>query len=226
MAGNILIAEDDIYIVEGIKELLSAEGYTVCSAATGMHALAEFERKHFDLIIMDVNLGEDNGFELCGKLRMTSRVPILFLTACNTEEEILKGFSIGGDDYLTKPFRASELVARIEALLRRSGYRDEKYYSSGDIRFYFDDNRLYLKDNDLFLSQNEIAVVKTLMNKWPEAAGRNELMKDIWGTDNVDACTLNVNIGRVREKIGKYGNEDYIETVRGIGYRWRLPVQK
>lgn len=226
MNRKILIVEDDKYIIEGVTELLFEEGYDVCSATTGMHALAEFERNSISLIIMDVNLGEDNGFELCTKIRKTSSVPILFLTAGNTEDEIVRGFKNGGDDYITKPFRSAELLVRIEALLRRSENHNKCLLLSGEICYRIDDNRVYHNGRDMLMSHNELAVIRTLMKKWPEIVNRSQLMKEIWGTDNIDICTLNVNINRVREKIGKYGNDDYIETVRGKGYRWALPVQK
>lgn len=224
----ILIVEDDKNIIEGLEDILSVNGYKVFSAMNSEQALMKITTEMINLIIIDVNLGSDNGFDLCKMIRKKSNIPILFLTACDSEMELIRGFQAGGDDYITKPFRMQELLVRIQALLRRCVWENAAYIRSGDIIFSNEECRISKNGLQIYLTSTEFKIVSILINKWPNIIERDELYYQVWDRNSefVEANTLNVNISRIRDKLGNYQNTNYIETVRGIGYRWGVPVKR
>lgn len=226
MDKTILIVEDDKNIIEGLTDILSVKGYKVASAMNEKNTIECLDKMRIDLVIMDVNLGNDNGFEICKKIRMKSNIPLLFLTACDSEMELVRGFQAGGDDYITKPFRVQELILRIQSLLRRSNAVNCSYISSGDINFYRDEYRITKANDQIELTSIEFKIVSLLLNEWPNTIQREALFCQVWDSEFVDANTINVNISRIREKLGNYQGINYIETIRGIGYRWGVPVKK
>lgn len=231
MNETILIVEDDKNIIEGLTDILSVNGYEVISAADRSDTLDCLKYRKTHLIIMDVNLGQDNGFDICKQIRTQSNVPILFLTACDSEMELVRGFQSGGDDYITKPFRMQELIVRIQALLRRSNIggidiSNPRDIYSGDICFHANEYRITKADVHIELTSIEFKIVSLLLGKWPETIKRETLFQQIWESEFVEPNTINVNISRIREKLGKYNGANYIETVRGIGYRWGVSVKR
>ncbi len=228
MAENILIVEDDKSVAEGLGDILTGNGYAVFLAASNREALSLFQKENISLIILDVSLGPDNGFELCREIRKKSNVPILFLTACSSEMELVRGFQMGGDDYVTKPFRMQELLMRIWALLRRAGGRDQRILKSGGLLCDREKMSVIKDGAALDLTATELKLVFALIERWPAAVGREELLFQVWDKDAdfVEANTLSVNVSRLREKLGDSGGAPYIETVRGVGYRWAAAVSR
>ncbi|MBQ2828940.1 MAG: response regulator transcription factor [Clostridia bacterium] len=215
MKTKILLVEDDIFLREGLSEMLTKEGYDITLAENFAKANEKI-KEHFDLAILDIMLPDGNGLELCQKIRESGKnLPILFLTACDDEIQIVRGLDAGADDYVTKPFRLLELLSRIRALLRRSG---NQILSDKNITVD-NDNMTVTKDGKtISLTPTEYMILKTLMSNRGVIVTRNILLEKIWDCDEsfIDDNTLSVHVSRLREKIGS----EYIATVRGVGYRW------
>lgn len=228
MTEIILIVEDDESVAEGLREILSGYGYQVLAAADNRGALELFRRESVDLIVLDVSLGQDSGYDLCRQIRERGETPVLFLTACSSEIEVVRGFQAGGDDYVVKPFRMQELLMRIRALLRRAGRSERSLQRSGSL-VCDRESREFRKDGaPLDLTATEWKLVSALIGHWPQALSREELLYLVWDRDAsfVEANTLSVNVSRLREKLGEFQGAPYIETVRGVGYRWAVPVTR
>lgn len=212
---KILLVEDDIFLREGLSEMLTKEGYDVTVAENFITANKKI-REHFQLIILDIMLPDGNGLELCQEIRKAdNNTPILFLTACDDEIQIVRGLDAGADDYVTKPFRLLELLSRIRALLRRSG---NQILSDKNITVDNDNMTVTKYGITISLTPTEYMILKTLMSNRGVIVTRNILLEKIWDCDEsfIDDNTLSVHVSRLREKIGS----EYIATVRGVGYRW------
>ncbi len=223
---HLLIVEDDESVAEGLAEILSGYAYDVLCTDNAEGAMEQLRFGRVDLIILDICLGEENGYDLCRKIRKQWNTPIIFLTALNSEIEIVRGFHVGGDDYITKPFRMQELLVRIQALLRRSANVQNSLKRSGELVYDGKRQILYNAQGKMDLTGTELKIVKLLMEQWPRILTREELFLGIWDQSGmyVEENTLNVNISRLRDKLGKSNGTNYIETVRGTGYRWAVPV--
>ncbi len=216
MSIKVLVCEDDVFLREGLTEILTKEGYSVTAAQNTKEAYGFFEKGSFHLVILDVMLPDGNGFDLCRRIRQTNaQIPVLFLTACDDEVQIVRGLDSGGDDYVTKPFKMLELLSRIRALLRRA--QPEKL-TSKDITVSMDTLTVKKDGESLFLTPTELQILTVLMRNKGVIVTRAMLLQNIWDNDGafIDDNTLSVHISRLREKIGS----DSIITVRGIGYRW------
>ena len=216
MAVKILVTEDDAFLRDGLCEMLKKEGYDVVTAGTIEDAKESFCKEHFDLIILDVMLPDGNGFDMCGFIRENNKdVPILFLTACDDEVQIVRGLDAGADDYVTKPFKLLELLSRIRALLRRS---KSTVYSCENI--VIDINTMTVKKDgeNIFVTPTEFQILTMLLRNKSNIVTRAIMLANIWdeGGSFIDDNTLSVHISRLREKIGA----EHIVTVRGLGYRW------
>ena len=216
MSTKILIIEDDVFLRDGLCEMLEGKGYAVQSASTCNEARALLGKESFNLVILDVMLPDGNGFDLCTSIRNGgNNVPILFLTACDDEIQIVRGLDSGADDYVTKPFKLLELLSRVSALLRRNS---NSVYSSSDI--LIDVNNMTVKKNgeNVFVTPTEFQIISTLIRNSGIIVTRAALLQNIWDDNGsfIDDNTLSVHISRLREKIGA----QYIVTVRGVGYRW------
>ncbi len=216
MSNKILIVEDDKFLREGLCELLDKEGYSVDSAGDCRSARLRINAGGYNLIILDVMLPDGNGLDLCREIRNgSSTVPVLFLTACDEEIQVVRGLDSGADDYVTKPFKLLELLSRVRALLRRNG---ENIYNSSDITL--DIGNLTVRKNGevIFLTPTEFRILSDLMRNSGAIITRATLLQNIWDSGGafIDDNTLSVHISRLREKIGS----EHIATVRGIGYRW------
>ena len=217
MSVKILLVEDDIYLREGLCELLLKEGYDPVSATNYAEGKRLFESGKYDLAILDVMLNDGNGLELCSFIREKgSDLPILFLTACDEEFQIVRGLDAGADDYVTKPFRLLELLSRIRALLRRK--TASASYQSGDISVDLNNMTVRKGGENLFLTPTEFQILSALVRNSGAIVTRSSLLERIWDSDGnfIDDNTLSVHISRLREKIGA----QHIATVRGTGYRW------
>lgn len=215
MNTKILLVEDDIFLRDGLSEMLTKEGYDVTVAENFIMANEKI-REHVQLIILDIMLPDGNGLELCQEIRKAdNNTPILFLTACDDEIQIVRGLDAGADDYVTKPFRLLELLSRIRALLRRSGNQ-----ILSDKNITVDNNNMTVTKNGITISltPTEYMILKTLMSNRGVIVTRNILLEKIWDCDEsfINDNTLSVHVSRLREKIGS----EHIATVRGVGYRW------
>ena len=217
MKVKILIVEDDIYLREGLCELLTKESYEPVSAWNCKEGRNLFIEDTFDLIILDVMLPDGNGLDLCSFIRSTGAdVPMLFLTACDEEFQIVRGLDAGADDYVTKPFRLLELLSRIRALLRRK--TASTTYQFGDITLDTANMTVKKGGENLFLTPTEYQILSALVQNNGVIVTRSSLLQRIWDSDGnfIDDNTLSVHISRLRDKIGA----NHIATIRGTGYRW------
>ncbi len=222
MSNNkILIIEDDKLLNEGIAFSLKNDGYDIFQAFNGEEAKSLLDRRP-NLIILDINLPDTSGFKLCTYIRESINTAIIFLTAKDTEEDTIKGFKVGGDDYVTKPFSLPVLKERIKAVLNRSK-KDNNYYVWRDISFDF--NKLILTKNnqEIPLTATEIKLIQLFIKNRGRVLTRNQILDRVWEIegDFIDENTLNVNIRRLRKKIEDDPTKPtIIKTVFGIGYIW------
>lgn len=216
MPTRILIIEDDEFIREGLSVLLKKEEYDVDTAESIAKAELCLQNTKYNLITLDNLLPDGTGMDFCIKLRKSGlEVPILFLTACDDEIQIVQGLDAGADDYVTKPFRLRELLSRIKALLRRNS---SAAVLSRDILVDYANMTIRRNGENIFITPTEFQILSMLMKNSGVIVTRDTLLRNIWDNDEsfIDDNTLSVHISRLREKIGA----ERIVTVRGIGYRW------
>ena len=225
---KILIVEDEASFSEALTFLLGKEGFIVDTAATGSEALAKFESDNFGLILLDLMIPEVSGIEVCRTIRTKSQVPIIMLTAKDTEIDKVVGLELGADDYVTKPYSKNELIARIRAVLRRHN-GGESVLSQGEagvlavanIRMDIDRHQVSVAGQPISLPLKEFELLEFLMRNPGRVLTRNQLIDRDWGSDYVgDTKTLDVHIKRLRAKVEKDpANPTLIQTVRGLGYK-------
>jgi DNA-binding response OmpR family regulator len=216
-----LVVEDEPSIRQGLLDVLVFRGYAAEYAVDGKQALERAVTAPFDLVLLDVMLPELDGFSVCERLRRAHpELPILMLTAKNAEEDVLRGFEAGADDYVTKPFSIRQLLARVQVLLRRSRKSGDESFRFGP----FDVQPSYgvMRNGavEIELSQKEIEILRLLAEDPGRIVSRRMLLRDVWSMQNVEQVetrTVDVHIGKLRKKLGAYG--DVLETVRGQGYR-------
>lgn len=222
---KILIVEDEASFSEALEFLLSKEGFIIETAATGKQALEKFRSSEFDLILLDLMLPEISGIEVCRTIRTESQVPIIMLTAKDTEIDKVVGLELGADDYVTKPYSKNELVARIRAVLRRGNgavtEADAGVLSVANIRMDIDRHQVSVGGQPISLPLKEFELLEFLMRNAGRVLTRNQLIDRVWGSDYVgDTKTLDVHIKRLRAKVEKDpANPTLIQTVRGLGYK-------
>jgi DNA-binding response OmpR family regulator len=223
---RLLLIDDDPMITEPLVRQLGLAGYDLLVAHDGRSGLQLAQNKQPDLVVLDVMMPEMDGWEVCQKLRQSSVVPILMLTALGDEVDRILGLELGADDYLTKPFSVRELKARIKALLRRVELDQQaiparKELSAGEIRVALDSRQVFKNDEPLQLRYKEFELLSLLLSRAGDVVTRAELFDKIWGTDWLgDTRTLDVHIRWLREKIEADPSQPrYIQTVRGVGYR-------
>ena len=220
---TIAILEDDKTLREGLRDLFLSAGYSV----RALDLLKNAEQiDDADLWLVDLMLPDGSGLDFVRQRREAGAVPIIILTALDDEETVVRGLRAGADDYITKPFRAGELLARVEANLRRV-LPDSFRLRSGDLIYSFPDERIYLRGEELALREKERQLLKLLLKSRGQLLTREQLLYRLWDKDEnfVDENTLSVLVSRLRKTLGRFQSEEYIETVRGIGYRWRLPCE-
>lgn len=228
---RILLVEDDESLACGIEFALTRESWQVMHAKTVDEAKNLFNTSTYDIILLDVMLPDGNGFELCKAIRKTSNIPIIFLTACDEEVNVVLGLDIGADDYITKPFRVRELISRIRAVLRRKHGSTSTQHSacvikSGDIALYLMERVLIKNGQEIMLTPIEFRLVNVFMSNSMQIMSRDKILEKLWDVEGefIDDNTLSVYIRRLREKIeDKPSNPQYIVTVRGFGYKWNIP---
>ena len=216
MNEKIFILEDDAFLRDGLSEMLQREGYATECASTCKAAREALSDSRYNLIIFDVMLPDGSGLDLCSEIRKTDNTtPILFLTACDDEIQIVRGLDAGADDYVTKPFKLLELLSRVRALLRRNS---NSVIKSKDITINPQNITVMKNGENIFVTPTEFQILSILIRNNGIIVTRNTLLQNIWDDNNnfIDDNTLSVHISRLREKIGA----EHIVTIRGVGYRW------
>lgn len=225
---KILIVEDESSFSEALSFLLGKEGFESVIAETGKAALDEFKKSPFDLILLDLMIPEVSGIEVCRTIRATSSVPIIMLTAKDSEVDKVVGLELGADDYVTKPYSSRELVARIKAVLRRGGteephdVNDAGIHSIAGIRMDIERHQVTVNGNPIALPLKEFELLEFLMRNEGRVLTRGQLIDRVWGGDYYgDTKTLDVHIKRLRSKIEvDPANPVLIQTIRGLGYKF------
>ena len=229
MTAVVLIVEDEESYVDALQVGLEREGYRVAVARDGVAALDEFERVRPDLVLLDLMLPRLSGIEVCRQIRARSRVPIIMVTAKDAEIDTVVGLEVGADDYVTKPYRVRELVARIRAVLRRSGEGDEVVDTDvvvvGDVRVDRERHEVTVRGQVVELPLREFEVLDLLISNAGRVVTRDTLIDRVWGHDYVgDTKTLDVHIRRLRSRIEEHPSAPVrIVTIRGLGYRYEAP---
>ncbi len=222
MKQKILVVDDEKIIVKGIKFSLEQDDIEVETAYDGEEALDHIRKNDYDMILLDVMLPKMDGFEVCRRVREFSKVPIIMLTARSDDMDKITGLENGADDYIVKPFNIMEVKARIKAILRRTGTKDEAsaVIESGDLKLYTDSRRVFIEEREINLTAKEFEVLELLVNNPNKVFSREKLLEMIWGNDYPgDVRTVDVHIRRLREKVEITPSKPrYVHTKWGVGY--------
>lgn len=221
---RILLVEDDEAIALGLEYSLRQENYEVIVCNDVASTVRVIMKENFDIALLDISLPDGNGFELCKSLKEKKDIPVIFLTARDDEGSVVMGLDMGGDDYITKPFRIRELQSRIRSVLRRSDKKTggDQVLHYGDVEVNIAEGKVRKKGEDIFLTALEYRLFLTLINNEGHIITRNQLLESIWDVSGefVNDNTLTVYIKRLREKIeDDPQNPSIIKTERGLGYR-------
>ncbi len=224
MAIKILLAEDEDNLRKLITMYLQKEGFTVFAAENGDRALDIFFDTQIDLAILDISMPEIDGWEVLDKIRKDNDIPVIILTAKREETDKIRGFELGTDDYITKPFSTRELVMRVQALLKRSGKLSQNDIIKLDgITIYTSKKTVVTSDGEIKLSSREFDILLYFADNLGIVLTRDKLFERIWGYENdYDSRVLNTTIKRLRHKLGEYGK--CIKTVRGTGYIFEVDI--
>src|SRR5690554_8193747 len=225
MQNKILIVEDDPHISEILEINLSNEGFEVVCAFSAEEAIEKLDDS-FQLILLDIMMGGMSGYKMASKLRSDNvHIPIIFLTAKDTENDMLTGFSVGGDDYIPKPFSIKEVIARIKAVLKRSPQNSESIPENGlldlgPITIDFNLKEVVIDDKKITLTKTEFELLALLVQNPETIFSRDRIIGQVWEDTYVNERMVDVHITRLRKKLGKYG--DAITNRSGYGYRFNL----
>ncbi len=225
--AKVLLAEDDLSLGYVIKDNLSDEGYDVILCPDGQTAIDKFDKNEFDICLLDVMMPNKDGFAVAKKIRQQSdMVPILFLTAKSMEEDKIKGFQSGADDYITKPFSIQELIMRMEVFLRRTRkmHSDKELnYKIGNLQFSYTDLKLTIEKETFNLTQKEADLLKFLCEHSNRILKREEVLLNVWGKDDYFlGRSMDVFITKLR-KYFKADPDVNLETIHGVGFRFNTP---
>ncbi|HYA69364.1 MAG TPA: response regulator transcription factor [Acidimicrobiales bacterium] len=239
-AVSVLLAEDEDSFVEALKLGLGREGFIVTAARDGNEALQLFDEVNPDVVLLDIMLPKLSGIDVCRAIRARSNVPIIMVTAKGAEIDTVVGLEMGADDYVTKPYRMRELVARMRAVLRRSpedapgtrggggseGEAPGRVLDVGDVRVDADRHRVFVRGAEVHLRRKEFELLALLAQNAGRVLTRDTLIDRVWGTDYVgDTKTLDVHIKRLRNHLEEDPSApEIITTVRGVGYRFEVPT--
>ena len=222
---RLFLLEDDLSLINGLSFALKKQGYEVTVARTTLEADVLWERGEYTLAVLDVSLPDGSGFDFCKKIRQTSKVPIMFLTAADEETDIIMGLDIGGDDYITKPFKLAVFLSRINALLRRSENFGTAVteLNSGGICIQLLKGEVYKRGELVELTASEYKLLCLFMENPDQILSQEQILGKLWdvGGSYIDNNSLTVYIRRLRTKIeDDPGKPKRIVTVRGMGYKW------
>jgi two-component system response regulator RegX3 len=222
---KILVVEDEASFSDALSYVLTKEGYEVVVADTGDGAIATFDKVGADLVLLDLMLPGLSGTEVCRQLRGRSNVPIIMLTAKDTEVDKVVGLELGADDYVTKPYSKAELIARIKAVLRRQSDLSESIdpvLVAGPVRIDVERHQVNVNNESISLPLKEFELLEFLVRNSGRVLTRAQLIDRVWGSDYFgDTKTLDVHVKRLRAKIEKDpANPVFIQTIRGLGYKF------
>ena len=214
MRKKILIIEDEIDLIKVLKDTFEKENFQVFCAEDGEEGIEKFYEKNPDLILLDINMPKKNGWEVCSEVRKQSNIPIIMMTARDSEIDELKGLNIGADDYITKPFSLKVLIVKVKKILKID---ENSSYKTDGIYFDFKSGELKIDDKDIELTRREIQFLEYLIKNKGIIFSREQLLNDVWGFDfEGDDRVVDTLVKRVRKKLGTYS--EMIKTVRGMGY--------
>ena len=224
---KVLLVEDDLSLIEGLKFSLIKHEFDVTVARTVKEAKERFDQNEYNLAILDLMLPDGNGFELCKTFRTSSKLPIIFLTASDEEVNIVMGLDIGGDDYITKPFKLNELLSRINAALRRSDQAENKTteLNANGITVKLLEGRVIKNGVDIELTSAEYRLLCLFMQNPKALLSKDQIMQRLWDCNEnfIDDNTLAVYISRLRDKMEDNPKQpQFLTTIRGMGYRWNI----
>lgn len=218
--SKVLVVDDDPHIRELVRVFLEREGLDVYEAADGVQALAQLESVRADLVILDIMMPNMDGWELCRRLRSAGDVPVLMLTAKGETSQKVKGFELGTDDYVVKPFEPAELVARVKALLNRYRIASSQKVEAGGLKMDRRTHEASVDGQAVTLPLKEFELLFLLASYAGKTLARERLIEDVWGYDfEGNERTLDVHINRLRERFPEDGHRFRITTIRGLGYR-------
>lgn len=222
---RLFLLEDDLSLINGLSFAIKKQGYDIDVARTALEADALWAKGNYDLVILDVSLPDGSGFDFCRKIRQTSKVPIMFLTAADEETDIIMGLDIGGDDYITKPFKLAVFLSRINALLRRSENFKSSVteWNSNGINVQLVKSEAFKNGKLLDLTASEYKLLCLFMENAGQTLSAQQILSRLWDCNEnfIDNNSLTVYIRRLRTKIEDNPREPKrIVTVRGMGYKW------
>lgn len=231
MKKTILIVEDDAVLAAELEKVLREENYQVTIAGSGQEALSRIAREDIDVCLLDIRLPDCRGFELCKSIRRIYRGAIIIMTGLDEEEDIVRGLDSGADDYVTKPFSIQILLSRIASQLRRQEWADLSRFSylvTGDLVIDLNQRMVYKNGDEIYLGKTEYQLCQKIAMGGGMILTRDMLLSRIWDErgEIIEDNTLSVHIYRLRRKLGLYQGESYIETLKGIGYRWNIRVTR
>ncbi|PFN11535.1 DNA-binding response regulator [Bacillus cereus] len=217
MNYHILVVEDDQEIQELIKQFLMTQQYKVIVASDGLEGMNQFNKQSFDLILLDVMMPNLNGFEVAKMIRSQSNIPIIMLTALEEEQDQMKGFDLGIDDYITKPFSFHVLMRRVEAVLRRSNNQiTDNHFVFRELQVDGDAYKVYVNRVEVPLTTKEFEILQLLLQNEKKVLTRENIVEKIWGYEYAgDTRMIDTHMKNIRKKL----NIPYIKTVKGIGYK-------
>ena len=218
---NILIVEDDKILNRGVSFALKKEGYNTISVYTKQEAKNVISENHIDFLLLDIGLPDGSGLDLCSEIKNQIDFPVVFFTANDTEEDMIRGFESGCDDYISKPFSIEVLKFKINAILKRSDIKAKKLFVYKELKIDFDSKKVYKRNEEIKLSVTEYKLLELLCKNKGIAMTKEVLLDKLWDYNGnyVDDNTLSVNVRRLRKKIeDDPKNPKYIVTLFGIGY--------
>ena len=222
---RIFLVEDDLSLINGLSFAIKKQGYMLDVARTFREADQIWAEGKYDLVVLDVSLPDGSGFDLCRRIRQTSKVPIMFLTAADEETDVIMGLDMGGDDYITKPFKLAIFMSRVNALLRRSDNFSEAdaELNSNGISVHLLKSEVYNNNQQIELTASEYKLLCLFMENPDRVLSQEQILSRLWDCDEnyIDNNSLSVYIRRLRKKIeDDPGNPTRIITVRRLGYKW------
>ena len=219
--GRVLVVDDDKNICELLRLYLEKEGYGVILAHDGEEAVVKFNALKPDIILLDIMLPGIDGWQVCREVRQSSKVPIIMLTAKDQEQDELLGFELGVDEYISKPFSPKILVARVEALLRRTVQTEGEQLEAGGIVMDVGGHHVSIDGKGINLSYKEFELLQYFMSNQGRALTRESILNQVWNYDYFgDARTIDTHVKKLRSKLGEKGS--YIHTIWGMGYKFEV----
>ena len=221
MKYDCLIVDDEVMLSENTREYFNMFDIKTAWVADAQSCLEFFHENDADLILLDINLGDSSGFDLCKHLRRTTSVPILFISARTSDDDMLLALSIGGDDYIKKPYSLSVLLAKVKAVLKRykSPFLDLEIFSAENLRIDFGESSVFVGGEKVELKAMEYKLLAYFVKNKNRVIPKDEFFRNVWEDAFSEDNTLNVHVRRLREKIEENPNDPrYIKTVRGTGY--------